>query len=585
MGKVISLQQTKEDLKRDYNKAVKAFNEGEYIDFGRHFRPAIENLPKFFVFSLLGGEGNAIKLLNGEAVLTKTGLARNNKHEQPKGKKFIDIFCDVLTYKQQNAGTKFKNEYDSYIKQLYLIYDQMSDSAQHTGIPDFNREKQANSSVAIIEGFLDNLKVSKIFDNATIEFLNTLDAFDSSNKRLKDKEEEIQQFKEEANEREENDKRRISELELENKELEEKNKSKDELIKSYEEKIGSYKLQDSISIVEKDNNWSVSEEKIDDEQFDIIDIPNDQSLLVTGCAGSGKSVIAMHKAMNLSKEGHSVILIVYTKSLSRFMEMGGRNSYFSYYYYKEWETKNKPSADYIIVDEIQDFTKEEIQEFIDAAKKHFIFFGDTAQSIYYKKKTMSIEAISQMTGLTPMILYTNYRLPRPVAKITQAYVGINVPEYKDKIYKNKTKELPHFVKFDSDKSQLEGLIEIINKNKNKKIGILLNNNLDVLMVTEFLHSRNVFVEFKYTIGGDTPITKENLNFRSSYPKVMTCHSAKGLQFDVVILPFFKGTTNDDERKTLYVAMTRTMESLYILYSSPEVPPPLNAVKSHLYLKK
>ena len=48
MGKVISLQQTKEDLKRDYNKAVKAFNEGEYIDFGRHFRPAIENLPKFF---------------------------------------------------------------------------------------------------------------------------------------------------------------------------------------------------------------------------------------------------------------------------------------------------------------------------------------------------------------------------------------------------------------------------------------------------------------------------------------------------------------------------------------------------------
>ena len=102
------------------------------------------------------------------------------------------------------------------------------------------------------------------------------------------------------------------------------------------------------------------------------------------------------------------------------------------------------------------------------------------------------------------------------------------------------------------------------------------------MVTEFLHSRNVFVEFKYTIGGES---NEILNFRSSYPKVMTCHSAKGLQFDVVILPFFKGTTNDDERKTLYVAMTRTMESLYILYSSPEIPTPLNAVKSHLYLKK
>ena len=52
-----------------------------------------------------------------------------------------------------------------------------------------------------------------------------------------------------------------------------------------------------------------------------------------------------------------------------------------------------PSADYIIVDEIQDFELKEIQEFMNAAKKHFLFFGDSAQSIYtrFGKKDFSIE--------------------------------------------------------------------------------------------------------------------------------------------------------------------------------------------------
>jgi superfamily I DNA/RNA helicase len=66
---------------------------------------------------------------------------------------------------------------------------------------------------------------------------------------------------------------------------------------------------------------------------------------------------------------------------------------------------------------------------------------------------------------------------------------------------------------------------------------------------------------------------------------MTYHSAKGLQFDVVILPLFKGMTSDNDRRKLYVAMTRTMGSLYVLYNTPSIPSPLNSVPLELYLKK
>ena len=127
------------------------------------------------------------------------------------------------------------------------------------------------------------------------------------------------------------------------------------------------------------DDWDLDEDSLDDDQLDLIDITIDQSMLVTGCAGSGKSVIAMHKAEQIANEGNSVILISLTRSLNSFMQTGRSSSSYQFYHYHYWKYLGMPSADYIIVDEIQDFEREEIQEFIDAAGMHYFFFGDSAQ--------------------------------------------------------------------------------------------------------------------------------------------------------------------------------------------------------------
>ena len=91
-----------------------------------------------------------------------------------------------------------------------------------------------------------------------------------------------------------------------------------------------------------------------------------------------------------------------------------------------------PTADYIIVDEIQDFSREEVTDFIKAAKKCFFFFGDTAQSIYEGiKHPMTIKELSEMTGVPISYLNSNYRLPKPVAKVTQDYGAIDANPYTD----------------------------------------------------------------------------------------------------------------------------------------------------------
>ena len=47
--------------------------------------------------------------------------------------------------------------------------------------------------------------------------------------------------------------------------------------------------------------------------------------------------------------------------------------------------------------------------------------------------------------------------------------------------------------------------------------------------------------------------------------MMTYHSAKGLQFETVILPMFVEAKSQAARKALYVAMTRTYRNLYVMY--------------------
>ena len=339
-------------------------------------------------------------------------------------------------------------------------------------------------------------------------------------------------------------------------------------------------------------SFNVDKESMDDEQLDLIGDTIDKSMIVAGCAGSGKSVIAMYKAQQILELKGDVILIAFTKSLNRYMQQGKENNLEGrFYYHWQWVNQGMPQADYIIVDEIQDFEKEEIIQFINAAKKCFFFFGDTAQSIYraYGKQTMTIDQISSMTGITVSRLYNNYRLPKPVAKITQGYLGLSedkdqVREYSESLYLSKEGALPIFIECESKQNQIERIISLINANKYRNVGILVSENDLVLEIMNAFTAKQFACEFKYNTGYSDSKNRDTLNFKTEYPKLMTYHSAKGLQFETVILPFYQGANNLDERKALYVAMTRTYRNLYVLYND-DLKEPLRSVPERLFEKE
>lgn len=341
-------------------------------------------------------------------------------------------------------------------------------------------------------------------------------------------------------------------------------------------------------------DWMIIESELDEDQIKVLMATNDKSCIVSGCAGSGKSVLALIKAQRIQREkGNNYQIIVYTKALCYYMNAGretlGLHNDFHYY----WNWKNRlgcPKADYVIVDEIQDFTSDEIKEFIDATNKNFFFFGDTAQSIYQGlKETMPVHAINRLFPYDKepknFSLYRNYRLPISVARMAQ-YIGVDLDAFDERTYKSKETAIPKIIHYSTLNDQINAIAKIIKRGTISDIGILLPHNEDVKIVSSMLNTCGIDHEAKYTDHDDWHNSVDNLDFGTTNPKVMTYHSAKGLQFEAVFLPGITPLSEDmnkqlGEQKSLYVAMTRTYRYLYVMYSG-SLPAPLNRVPSHLY---
>ncbi len=638
------MDEIKEGILRDYNAAVECFNKKDYRGFFMNIRPSIEWLAKLMIMDIISNDNDAYDIIDGEVSIVKSPLntyqlQENSSNKRPSGKAFPLLVPKVYFYKHPDVSTSYldrnkerlRRGLESCGSEFARLYDLASGFGNHTDKLVLDISVQAIGCAAFIEGYFDFAKSNCILSSSTLSFLSCLSDFNLSKE---DKSEQFQQEIDElisALEKKEASllEAQAMQLEFEKKKLEAETKnsvleaeisSMQKTIDELKEQLASIGTTTAQRIEERQeeteeepvvNNpikpklklskmlkissasWDVEEESMDDDQLDLIEMNIDKSMLVTGCAGSGKSVIAMHKAEQVAKTGASVILIAYTKSLSAFMREGvdEKTLPYKFYHHYRWREKLKmPSADYIIVDEIQDFTREEVLEFMGAARKAYFFFGDSAQSIYkqYGKNTISIEEISALTGLTPMRLYNNYRLPRTIAKITQAYVGVNVNPYEDRIYQNKEKALPHFVHFDGFEEQISAIRTLIEKYTrnifdNQSIGILLPSNELVIKICQKLQESDIPCEFKYTDDNSERFV-DTLDFETFLPKLMTYHSAKGLQFDVVILPMYIGAFDDESRKALYVAMTRTMHNLYVMYSTPSISAPLSDVPTKRYLK-
>lgn len=329
--------------------------------------------------------------------------------------------------------------------------------------------------------------------------------------------------------------------------------------------------------MELEQEWYLNQSEADDYQYRVMMQPIDKPIIVTGCAGSGKSVLALWKTKQLQDYHKGTCLyIVYTKALRQYMDYGVNVLQLkpdTVLYYNDWKSQKSPSADYIIVDEAQDFTREEIFLFMRKARKAVFFYGDSAQQLYEfdpDRRPVDMEEIKSITGYEEFPLFFNHRLPVPIAEVAK-YINDqggkkNDPLFVSRCRNQKEKEKPRIIECNGVYDQYNTILPFIERihQQYKKIGILFRHNKQVKKAYEYFRTHsNIDFDVKYSRGRDNKVFE--MDFKNDNPKMMTYHSAKGIQFSYVIIIDCKDD-DDDDVIPLYVAMTRTSKELIITHS-------------------
>lgn len=317
------------------------------------------------------------------------------------------------------------------------------------------------------------------------------------------------------------------------------------------------------------------------------------SLIVRGCAGSGKSLIAFwHLHDIVSNAKGSAQVIVFTKSLKEYFIEGCREAEIDaglIDYYQNWE-RHPRQTDYILVDEAQDFSRESIEKFRRYANKALLLYGDSSQQIYGfrgeknpQDAPIDMEEIQRITRFPVEQLTYNHRLPKKIARLAE-HLNAENDDLTGRC-RNEGDEKPYVLEYASLDEQLDAIVDIIRKKQLDDVGILLYKNEQVRDVARILGEKNLGVEAKYRISKYQE--NNNLNFATTNPKVMTYHSAKGMQFGAVFLPACDSHTSIKKEdfqeflKVFYVALTRSYQSLYVLYSG-QLPTVLQGIPEELY---
>jgi len=233
--------------------------------------------------------------------------------------------------------------------------------------------------------------------------------------------------------------------------------------------------------------------------------------------------------------------------------------------------------DHVIVDEAQDF------DIIDI--KMFKYFGnnttlccDRKQGIF--ERDFSVPAIKDLFNkdIEEKFLMFTYRNPKNILKLSIKYYfeKFNItPVEREQNRIHCYNETDGRARMVITNNEIDSIAQLIsNAGSEDTIGIIVPRNEAVKYISEALSARGISNEKRYKVkveGRRYPIVVDDLSFDENKVKIITLWSAKGLQFDTVIIPFmdeetspeYSGWTNrSSEGFAIYVAMTRPKSNLY-----------------------
>jgi len=349
--------------------------------------------------------------------------------------------------------------------------------------------------------------------------------------------------------------------------------------------------------------WLPSFRELDyEQQSAITDSLKPGGLLVCGPAGSGKTAITLFCGKTLQDEGKSFKIFVFTNILKDFILAGAADlklpsdSVTTFYRWvrqqhveqlgqppnnsddifslwtdrliEHWTTnpRRRPHYQFVLIDEAQDF-KGNVARLLHMVSANILVVADPSQSLYVTTK--DFQALVQRWG--PLTanrqIPRNYRNPKAVAQVAAIFLDPATgdrDEFLRRVKGRPNEMKPVWYQVETDEEQIDRIADIISQARGSvRIGILYRHRSHLEQDLARLSKRGVKTRValpKYA----------SLDFNDPAPVLTTVHSAKGLEFDWVILPSLNTDTWDQdpgdpkERNLFFVALTRTKGNLYLI---------------------
>ena len=352
--------------------------------------------------------------------------------------------------------------------------------------------------------------------------------------------------------------------------------------------------------------------------------------LISGPPGSGKSVMAVYRAMRIHSDGEPVRLMMFNKLLSLWTEGAlekqnidtavvstfhkwfggspGRPGWFKKTYGEAppkigpWEydfdeclriagEQTPPEMrEHLIIDEGQDMDPK-IWIFLREICRSLTVFADENQQITNQNSTL--QEIQYLSGIKHQVaLETNFRNTPQIAKFAACfYAGDGSPplEITDSIEDGDPPILEHHKDINESKNRIR---IFANNNATASIGVFVPS---ISLVNKFYNrltadkELNVLVQRHHSqMWKDGKQLDGAINFVDPGIKIMTYQAAKGLEFNTVFLPELQkyniGDGGINITKQLYVLASRAKKQLFLFYSGEGTPPVLNVLRNRGAMK-